>query len=36
MEFTKDEQRRLAKLEDIAGPMNRGENLENRRLQTWL
>ena len=31
-----DETRRLAKLEAIADKLKRGENLQNRQLQTWL
>ena len=32
--LTADEGRRLAKLEAIAGKLKRGENLQNRQLQT--
>jgi len=31
-----EETRRLAKLEAIASKLKRGENLQNRQLQTWL
>lgn len=35
-ELTKEEQKRLSKLEDITARMKRGENVQNRQLQTWL
>ena len=35
-ELTADEAKRLAKLETIAGKLRRGENVQNRQLQTWL
>ena len=35
-ELTADETRRLAKLEAIADKLRRGENVQNRLLQTWL
>ena len=31
-----EEQKRLAKLEAIADKLKRGENVQNRQLQTWL
>ena len=31
-----EEQRRLSKLEVIADKLRRGENVQNRQLQTWL
>ncbi len=31
-----DEAKRLAKLETIADKLKRGENVQNRQLQTWL
>ena len=34
--LTADEQRRLSKLEAIADRLKRGENVQNRQLQTWL
>ena len=34
--LTSDETRRLAKLEAIADKLRRGENVQNRLLQTWL
>ena len=34
--LTADEARRLAKLEAIADKLRRGENVQNRQLQTWL
>ena len=34
--LTADEQRRLSKLEAIAEKLTRGENVQNRQLQTWL
>ena len=35
-ELTKDEQRRLSKLEDIAARLKRGENVQNRQLKKIL
>ena len=35
-ELTSDEAKRLAKLETIADKLKRGENVQNRQLQTWL
>jgi hypothetical protein len=35
-ELTADETKRLRKLEGIADKIKRGENVQNRRLQTWL
>ena len=35
-EHTHDETKRLAKLEAIADKLRRGENVQNRQLQTWL
>ncbi len=35
-QLTTDETERLAKLEAIAGKLKRGENVQNRQLQTWL
>jgi hypothetical protein len=35
-EITAEEQKRLAKLEVIAERLKRGENVQNRQLQTWL
>ena len=35
-ELTFDEVKRLAKLETIANKLRRGENVQNRQLQTWL
>jgi hypothetical protein len=35
-EFTKDEKQRLCKLEAIAERLKRGENVQNRKLKTWL
>ncbi|MDA1342072.1 MAG: hypothetical protein O3B36_04480 [Proteobacteria bacterium] len=35
-ELTTDETKRLAKLETIADKLRRGENVQNRQLQTWL
>jgi len=32
---TADETKRLAKLEAIADKLKRGENVQNRQLQTW-
>ena len=34
--LTADESKRLAKLETIADKLKRGENVQNRQLQTWL
>ena len=34
--LTADESKRLAKLETIANKLKRGENVQNRQLQTWL
>jgi hypothetical protein len=34
--LTADEQRRLSKLEAVAEKLMRGENVQNRQLQTWL
>jgi len=34
--FTAEEQKRLAKLEGIVERLRRGENVQNRQLQTWL
>ena len=35
-ELTSEEEKRLVKLEAIAGKLRRGENVQNRQLQTWL
>ena len=35
-ELTSEEVKRLAKLETIAEKIKRGENVQNRQLQTWL
>ena len=35
-ELTAEETKRLAKLEEIAEKLKRGENVQNRKLQTWL
>ena len=35
-ELTANEAKRLAKLEVIADKLKRGENVQNRQLQTWL
>ena len=35
-ELTFDEVKRLANLETIADKLRRGENVQNRQLQTWL
>ena len=35
-ELTCEEEKRLAKLEAIADKLKRGENVQNRQLQTWL
>jgi hypothetical protein len=34
--LTAEEQKRLAKLEGIVERLQRGENVQNRQLQTWL
>ena len=34
--LTAEEQKRLSKLEGILGTLKRGENVQNRQLQTWL
>ena len=34
--LTTEESKRLAKLEAIADKLKRGENVQNRQLQTWL
>ena len=34
--LTSEEAKRLAKLETIADKLKRGENVQNRQLQTWL
>lgn len=34
--LTVEEKRRLSKLEAIAAKLKRGENVQNRQLQTWL
>ena len=34
--LTTEETKRLSKLEGIADKLKRGENLQNRQLQTWL
>ena len=34
--MTTEEAKRLAKLESIADKLKRGENVQNRQLQTWL
>ena len=34
--LTCEEEKRLAKLEAIADKLKRGENVQNRQLQTWL
>ena len=34
--LTAAEKRRLSKLEVIAAKLKRGENVQNRQLQTWL
>ena len=36
VELTKDEKRSLVKLEYIATRLKRGDNVQNRQLQTWL
>ena len=35
-ELTAEESKLLKKLEEIAGKLTRGENVQNRQLQTWL
>jgi len=35
-QLTSEEEKRLAKLEAIAEKLKRGENVQNRQLQTWL
>ena len=35
-ELTAEETKRLNKLEGIADKLKRGENVQNRQLQTWL
>ena len=35
-ELSADETKLLAKLEGIAEKLKRGENVQNRQLQTWL
>jgi hypothetical protein len=35
-ELTTEETKRLNKLEGIADKLKRGENVQNRQLQTWL
>ena len=35
-ELTAEEAKRLKKLEGIADKLRRGENVQNRQLQTWL
>ena len=35
-QLAKDETTKLAKLEGIAEKLKRGENVQNRQLQTWL
>ena len=34
--LTAEESKRLSKLEAIADKLKRGENVQNRQLQTWL
>ena len=34
--LTAEEQKRLAKLEGMVKRLKRGENVQNRQLQTWL
>ena len=34
--LTAEETKRLAKLEALADKLKRGENVQNRQLQTWL
>ena len=35
-ELTAEEAKRLTKLEAISDKLKRGENVQNRQLQTWL
>ena len=35
-ELTAEETKRLSKLEAISDKLKRGENVQNRQLQTWL
>jgi len=35
-ELTTEEAKRINKLEEIANKLKRGENVQNRQLQTWL
>jgi hypothetical protein len=35
-ELTTEESKRLGKLEGISDKLKRGENVQNRQLQTWL
>ena len=35
-ELTDEEAKRLSKLKGIADKLRRGENVQNRQLQTWL
>ena len=35
-ELTSEEAKRLTKLKSIADTLKRGENVQNRQLQTWL
>ena len=35
-QLTAEEKKRLAKLERIADKLKRGENVQNRQIQTWL
>ena len=35
-DLTDEEAQRLAKLKTIAAKLRRGENVQNRQLQTWL
>ena len=35
-QLTSEEEKRLTKLEAIADKLKRGENVQNRQLQTWL
>lgn len=35
-ELTAEETKRLSRLEGIADKLKRGENVQNRQLQTWL
>ena len=36
LQLTSDDTKRLSKLESIATKLRRGENVQNRQLQTWL